>query len=237
MSDVVSSISLANLSLTFIPVVFVVYILFKWSLQAGNAIYALARMLSQLLLVGYFLAYIFASDSAWIVFGIISIMVFASSWIALDTVKDKRLVLYKQSLLSIAIGGGVVFLIVILGVLELDKWYFPKYSIPIAGMIFANSMTSVSLAAERLASEISRGVDYVNARRVALQTALIPVINSLFAVGLVSLPGMMTGQILSGVSPLIAARYQIMVMAMIFASSGISTIMFLLFAEKSITER
>ncbi len=115
MSDVVSSISLANLSLTFIPVVFVVYILFKWSLQAGNAIYALARMLSQLLLVGYFLAYIFASDSAWIVFGIISIMVFASSWIALDTVKDKRLVLYKQSLLSIAIGGGVVFLIVILG--------------------------------------------------------------------------------------------------------------------------
>ncbi len=237
MSDVVSSISLANLSLTFIPVVFVVYILFKWSLQAGNAIYALARMLSQLLLVGYFLAYIFASDSAWIVFGIISIMVFASSWIALDTVKDKRLVLYKQSLLSIAIGGGVVFLIVILVVLELDKWYFPKYSIPIAGMIFANSMTSVSLAAERLASEISRGVDYVNARRVALQTALIPVINSLFAVGLVSLPGMMTGQILSGVSPLIAARYQIMAMAMIFASSGISTIMFLLFAEKSITER
>ncbi len=237
MSDVVSSISLANLSLTFIPVVFVVYILFKWSLQAGNAIYALARMLSQLLLVGYFLAYIFASDSAWIVFGIISIMVFASSWIALDTVKDKRLVLYKQSLLSIAIGGGVVFLIVILGVLELDKWYFPKYSIPIAGMIFANSMTSVSLAAERLASEISRGVDYVNARRVALQTALIPVINSLFAVGLVSLPGMMTGQILSGVSPLIAARYQIMAMAMIFASSGISTIMFLLFAEKSITKR
>ena len=237
MSDVVSSISLANLSLTFIPVVFVVYILFKWSLQAGNAIYALARMLSQLLLVGYFLAYIFASDSAWIVFGIISIMVFASSWIALDTVKDKRLVLYKQSLLSIAIGGGVVFLIVILGVLELDKWYFPKYSIPIAGMIFANSMTSVSLAAERLASEISRGVDYVNARRVALQTALIPVINSLFAVGLVSLPGMMTGQILSGVSPLIAARYQIMAMAMIFASSGISTIMFLLFAEKSITEK
>ncbi len=237
MSDVVSSISLANLSLTFIPVVFVVYILFKWSLQAGNAIYALARMLSQLLLVGYFLAYIFASDSAWIVFGIISIMVFASSWIALDTVKDKRLVLYKQSLLSIAIGGGVVFLIVILVVLELDKWYFPKYSIPIAGMIFANSMTSVSLAAERLASEISRGVDYVNARRVALQTALIPVINSLFAVGLVSLPGMMTGQILSGVSPLIAARYQIMAMAMIFASSGISTIMFLLFAEKSITEK
>lgn len=237
MSDVVSSISLANLSLAFIPVVFVVYILFKWSLQAGNAIYALARMLSQLLLVGYFLAYIFVSDSAWIVFGIISIMVFASSWIALDTVKDKRLVLYKQSLLSIAIGGGVVFLIVILVVLELDKWYFPKYSIPIAGMIFANSMTSVSLAAERLASEISRGVDYVNARRVALQTALIPVINSLFAVGLVSFPGMMTGQILSGVSPLIAARYQIMVMAMIFASSGISTIMFLLFAEKSITER
>ena len=60
---------------------------------------------------------------------------------------------------------------------------------------------------------------------------MIPVINSLFAVGLVSLPGMMTGQILSGVSPLVASRYQIMVMCMIFASAGISTALFLAFGR------
>ncbi|GAB4114299.1 MAG: hypothetical protein Tsb0027_02790 [Wenzhouxiangellaceae bacterium] len=65
-----------------------------------------------------------------------------------------------------------------------------------------------------------------------MQTALIPIINSLFAVGLVSLPGMMSGQILSGVSPLIAVRYQIMVMAMIFGASGIATALFLLLTRE-----
>jgi len=64
-----------------------------------------------------------------------------------------------------------------------------------------------------------------------MQAALIPIINALFAVGLVSLPGMMTGQILSGVSPLVAVRYQIMVMAMIFGASGIATAVFLLLAR------
>ena len=66
---------------------------------------------------------------------------------------------------------------------------------------------------------------------------MIPVINSLFAVGLVSIPGMMTGQILSGVSPLIAARYQIMVMCMIFASAGISTAIFLSLCRGKLQKR
>ena len=98
-------------------------------------------------------------------------------------------------------------------------------------MIFANAMNSVSLAAERLCAEMDRNVSYDVARKIALQSSLIPVINSLFAVGLVSLPGMMTGQILSGVSPLIAARYQIMVMCMIFGSAGIATAYFLVLSR------
>ncbi|MCB1689564.1 MAG: ABC transporter permease, partial [Halioglobus sp.] len=68
------------------------------------------------------------------------------------------------------------------------------------------------------------------------QAAMIPVINSLFAVGLVSLPGMMTGQILSGISPLIAARYQIVVMCMIFAASGISTALFLAIIRRQVNK-
>ncbi|SFV81324.1 YbbM seven transmembrane helix protein [hydrothermal vent metagenome] len=188
-------------------------------------------MLGQLLLVGYFLSYIFESDSAWIVLGILSVMVFASSWIALGTIKDKRLILYKQTLVAITLGGGIIFIIITQGVLQIDKWYSPQYTIPLAGMIFANSMNCVSLAVERLAAEIDRGVVYIEARRIALQASLIPVTNSLFAVGLVALPGMMTGQILSGVSPLIASRYQIMVMCMIFAAAGISTVIFLVLAR------
>ena len=108
--------------------------------------------------------------------------------------------------------------------------------IPLGGMIFANCMNSISLAAERLESELKQGQPYEKAKVIALRTSLIPITNMLLAVGLVSLPGMMTGQILSGVSPLIAVRYQIMVMCMIFGSSGISAAVFLHSAKDSFTE-
>ena len=107
----------------------------------------------------------------------------------------------------------------------------PSYVIPLAGMIFANAMNSVSLAADRLSAEIDRTSGYTEARNIAFRSSLIPITNSLFAVGLVSLPGMMTGQILSGVSPLIASRYQIMVMCMVFGSAGISSACFLYLAK------
>ena len=94
-------------------------------------------------------------------------------------------------------------------------------------MIFANAMNSVSIAAERFSSELSAGLDRADARRKAFEAALIPLVNSLLAVGLVALPGMMTGQVLAGVSPLIAARYQILVMCMLFGSSGIAAASYL----------
>ncbi len=94
-------------------------------------------------------------------------------------------------------------------------------------MIFANAMNAISLAAERFTSELAHQQTYPQARNIAFGTALIPITNSLLAVGLVSIPGMMSGQILSGITPVIAARYQIMVMCMLFASAGLSTALFL----------
>ncbi|HNP27196.1 MAG TPA: ABC transporter permease, partial [Nitrosomonas sp.] len=111
----------------------------------------------------------------------------------------------------------------------------PQYMVPLAGMVFANSMNAVSLAAERMNAELSRQVNFEQARNIAMYAAMIPIINSMFAVGLVSLPGMMTGQILSGISPLVAARYQIMVMCMIFATGGLSTALFLEMSRKQFT--
>ena len=113
-------------------------------------------------------------------------------------------------------------------VLRLTPWYNPRLLIPLAGMIFSNSMTSVSLAAERFFAESARGASFKKARNIAFSASLIPLLNSLFAVGLVSLPGMMTGQTLSGVSPLIAVRYQIMVMCMLFGASGMASASFLM---------
>ena len=228
MNDSVLIIPLANLALAFIPVLVVVAILFRWSLDYRNALYAALRMLSQLLIIGYFLLFIFESDSVWLVIGVVAVMVSAASWIALGSIAERRRALYISALLSIAVGGGFVLVLITQGVLDLAPWYSPRYLIPLAGMIFANAMNTVSLAAERFYSEIQRHAKYEQARDIAFRASLIPNVNTLFAVGLVALPGMMTGQILAGVSPLIAARYQIMVMCMLFGTSGLASACFLI---------
>jgi putative ABC transport system permease protein len=103
-------------------------------------------------------------------------------------------------------------------------------------MLFSTSMNTLSLAAERYESETGRGVGYLEARQIALRAALIPLINTLFAVGLVSFPGMMTGQILSGVAPLVAVRYQILVMSMLFGSAGLCAACYLLLQKRHAAE-
>lgn len=236
MDNPIITLSLWQLALAFVPVVITLVILFRWSFGTGNALYALARMLVQLLLIGYALAWIFGVHTGWLILLVLAIMLLASSWIALGTVKEQRWQLLSASVLAITLGGGVTLALVTQLVLQMDPWYLPRYMIPLAGMVFANAMTAVSLAAERLFAELDHGLAWAKARTTAYQAAMIPVINSLFAVGLVSLPGMMTGQILSGVSPLVAARYQIMVMCMIFAASGISTAIFLVLAGRRARE-
>jgi len=239
MDNPIITLSLAQLALAFVPVLITLGILWHWSFATGNAVYALGRMLLQLLLIGYALAWIFGARDGVLILLVLAIMLLASSWIALGTVKAHRRVLLLSSLGAITIGGGLTLVLITQVVLQMEPWYLPRYMIPLAGMVFANAMTAVSLAAERLYAELEHTSDWEKARLIAYQAAMIPVINSLFAVGLVSIPGMMTGQILSGVSPLIAARYQIMVMCMIFSAAGISTAIFLslcrsrLMAEKS----
>lgn len=234
MNSSVHEIPLLNLSLAFVPVSIVIVILYKWSQDYRTKLYALSRMLVQLLLIGYVLAYIFESDNAGIVLAVLLVMILISSWIALRSTEIPRRVLYSRAILSIMIGGGLTLTLITQGVLRLDPWYHPSYLIPLGGMIFANAMNGMSLAAERFESEIRRGESYESARNIALKAALIPITNSLFAVGLVFLPGVMTGQILSGVPPLIAARYQIMVMCMTFSSAGLSSACFLMLIKPKV---
>jgi putative ABC transport system permease protein len=221
------AITLSDIAVAFIPVLVTLVIIFYWSNGIGNAIVAILRMLLQLLLIGYALEFIFGANNQWIIIAVLCFMLTAASWIALGALPVKRSSLLSYSLIAIATGGLFNLILISQGVLHADPWYQPSIMIPLAGMIFSNSMNSVSLAGERLYSELGHGRDYPQARNTAFQAALIPITNSLLAVGLVSLPGMMTGQILAGTSPLIAARYQIMVMCMIFSSAGISTALFL----------
>ncbi len=228
MTNSIQTISLVNLGLSFLPALFVLIVLKRWSLNYKTSLYAISRMLVQLLLIGYLLAYIFELDSACIVIGVLAVMVIASSWIALRTVlQERRRSLYKKAVFAVLFGSGFTLLLITQLVLQLQPWYLPTHMIPLAGMAFAAAMNSIALAVERLESECANGVAYSSARGIALRASMIPVVNSLFAAGLVSLPGMMTGQILSGVSPLIAVRYQVMIMAMLFGASGLASACFL----------
>jgi putative ABC transport system permease protein len=221
------TIPLRELSIVFIPTIYLFVIMYRWQLKAWVAVYANIRMIFQLLLAGYFLTYIFDTTQPMIIILLLVLMIGVSTWIALRSFEGYEAKPYLIVLISIGGPGLILLFIVTQLVLEIPRWFEPKLVIPIAGMIFANSMNTVSLAAERFESEFKRGVSYMVARRTALDAALIPQINSLFAVGLVALPGMMTGQILSDVDPNIAVRYQIMVMCMIFGSGGIAAFIYL----------
>jgi putative ABC transport system permease protein len=232
MNGELQPIPLENLALAFIPVAIVIVIMLRWSVNAGSGLFAVARMLIQLALIGYLLSWIFMTDSSLLVAGILTIMLTVASWIAMRPLAQRQWRDFGRALVAIVTGGCLTLALIILLVLDVQPWYAPQQVIPLAGMIFASSMNTVSLAAERVAAEQERGTAPPEARRLAYKAALIPLLNSLLAVGLVSLPGMMTGQILSGVSPLIAARYQIMVMCMLTGASGISAAVYLSLAVR-----
>lgn len=224
----VTTIPIINVALAFIPVLVVLIVMFRWSLAIGDSFVALGRMLIQLIVIGYALTWIFAVDSPLLVLALLSGMLLIASSIALRPVAESKTQGdYGRALFSISCGGGLTLAFITLFVLTLDPWYKANTMIPLAGMIFASSMNAVSVAAERLHMEIDHGSPPTIARNQAFKAGLIPIFNSLLAVGLVSLPGMMTGQILSGVSPLIAVRYQIVVMCMITGASGMSAALYL----------
>ena len=235
MNTSIYNISLLDLFWVFIPVSVVIFIYIRWTQDKLTLFYALFRMLIQLLLIGYVLTYLFDAKSPYLVILILSVMLVAASIIAMRPLQKKDTSIYLYAFIAIFLGGIFSFVMVIFGVLDLNPWYEPRFLIPIAGMIFANAMNAVSISAERFESELARDANYLEARSTSYKAALIPIINALFAVGLVSLPGMMTGQILSGVDPLIAVRYQMMVMLMILGSAGISVAIYLHLMRKKQT--
>ncbi len=227
MSDAISVIPITNVAVSLVPVAMVAFVMWRWALKTWTSVWATARMLLQLILIGYVLTFIFTTEDPAVVAVVLAVMLIASSWIALRplAVRDTRL--FFNALVSIAAGGLFTLALVILAVLQPEPWFEPRIVIPIAGMIFSSAMNTVSLAAERFEISCNHGLGFLEARRDALNAAMIPLLNMFFAVGLVALPGMMTGQILSGVAPHIAVRYQIVVMCMTFGAAGLAAIAYL----------
>lgn len=212
------------------------------------------RTIVQLIAVGYILVYIFAADRWWLVMLALAVMLLAATQAAARRAggekqkRGDRKTLWIISGTSMLIGSGVTLAYVTQVLLRVDPWYEPQYLIPLFGMIVGNAMNASALAAERLASELESNRGKVEAylalgasparasaepERRAMTAALIPTINGLMTVGLVSLPGMMTGQILAGVSPLLAIRYQIVVMFMLAGATAVTTVAVVLWYRRT----
>ncbi|MEM7386984.1 MAG: ABC transporter permease [Verrucomicrobiota bacterium] len=220
-------IPLARLALILLPILVVGLIARRWTGRRDEYAYATLRMLGQLLGIGYVLVLLFRIENPWMATGVVLFMIAMSSWIGVRTVKKLRWSAFCDAVFAIGLGGGVVLVLVLFGVLGADPWYKPRVLIPLAGMTFSNAMTAVTLAAERFEAEKVVGKPIEESRNLAWNAALIPQINGFLAVGLVSLPGMMTGQILAGASPLDAVRYQIMVMGLVLGAAGLAVAIFL----------
>ncbi|MDA3807184.1 MAG: ABC transporter permease, partial [Thiomicrorhabdus sp.] len=134
-------------------------------------------------------------------------------------------------------------LLLLIGVLTLviqpDPWYQAQYAIPLLGMLLGNSMTAIGLGLDSLTRNAVQMKAKIEAqlalgktakqslsfiKQQSLHSAMIPIINMLVAAGIISLPGMMTGQILAGADPMEAVKYQIMIMLLIATSTGLGTL-------------
>ena len=145
MNESIYTISTLDLVWVLIPAGIVVAVFVRWSLGTVSILHGFSRMFIQLLLVGYALSYIFNADQTLIVVADLNVMLFAAAMISLRPVSAKRSGLYLKALAAISVGGILTLVIVTQAVIALDPWYDPRYVIPLAGMIFANSMNAVSI--------------------------------------------------------------------------------------------
>ena len=198
---------------------------------------ATLRTVVQLLLVGQVLRVVFASANPLVIVAIALFMVAVGGREILAR-QQRRFRGWYSVLLSsgsLFVSSFAVTLFALLVIISNRPWYAPQYAIPLLGMLIGNTMSGIAISIDRLTEGIWQQRQIVeqrlllgqtgeqavgDIRRAAMRSGMIPIINSMAAAGLVSLPGMMTGQILSGTQPVEAVKYQILIMFMIAAGTG-----------------
>ena len=205
------------------------------------------RTFAQLFLLGYILKFIFKLDNAFLVLAVFGFMIFFAAWEIRSRVKEKQVAFFWPLFVSMAISYVVVSYLVTAVLVNVEPWWKPQYFIPLGGMVIGNSMNAIAIALERLLGELRRrrlevearlclGADYKEASqdmfRNAMRAGMIPSINSMMGVGIVFIPGMMTGQILAGADPVQAIRYQIIVMVMLVGSTAIGSLLVVYLVRK-----
>lgn len=214
---------------------------------------AAVRMIVQLLIVGFVLKALLESVSPWLTGAAALVMIlFAGREIVAR--QERRLLgwwSYGLGTGCMAVAAVFVTLFALTTQIQPDPWYDPRFALPILGMVLGNTMTGIALGLNTLTTAVGRERPAIEAQlalgatrfeamrpvsRTALRTALMPMINAMAAAGLVSLPGMMTGQILSGVDPVEATHYQLLVMFLLAGGSALGAVMAVLGAVFRLTD-
>ncbi|MFO7903338.1 MAG: iron export ABC transporter permease subunit FetB [Pirellulaceae bacterium] len=198
------------------------------------------RTVVQLLLVGLVLEWVFRVDRWYVVLGLATIMTLIAGATAASRNQRRYPGIWINTILSVWASAWIVTSFALFAVLQgIDTWYQPQYAIPLLGMVLGNTLNGVSVGLNTLTESLVTRREQVESKlalgatrweaargplRHAVRTGMIPIINSMMVVGLVSLPGMMTGQLVSGMAPIQAVKYQIVIMFLIASATAFGTV-------------
>ena len=232
----ISPLQLA-LCLIFVIIAGISSVVQKLGLERDIA-WGTVRTFAQLFLVGYVLKFVFQLNNAALVLFVFGSAIFWAALTIRNRVREQKIRFFIPIFVSMLASYIPINIVVTAAIVRVDPWYAPQYFIPLGGMIVGNSMNAIAIALDRLLSDLRGnrheielalcfGATYQEATqdmlRDAIRAGMIPSINASMTVGLVSLPGMMTGQILAGSDPTTAIKYQILVMLMLVASTALGS--------------
>jgi len=205
-----------------------------------SLVIASLRTVVQLLLVGLILEWVFRLDRWYIVLALATVMTLIAGVTAAGRNERRYPGIWINTIISVWVSAWIVTSFALFAVMHgIEKWYQPQYAIPLLGMVLGNTLNGISVGLstftdslvtkrEQVETLLALGATRWEAARSpvqhAVRTGMIPIINSMMVVGIVSLPGMMTGQLVSGMEPIEAVKYQIVIMFLVASATAMGTV-------------
>ena len=237
-------ISLTSFDLSIAAVLVVALAFLSLQMRLGltrQIIIAAIRTTIQLFLIGFVLKALFEYvNLIWMtLISFIMLLAAGREVMSRQKRKFKGVWGFGTGTVSMFVSSFSITVIALTVIIDITPWYEPQYAIPLLGMMLGNTMNGIAVCLDRLTQsaweqrtmiearlmlgqEWSRAIEGI--RRESIRSGMIPIINSMAAAGIVSLPGMMTGQIIAGSPPLEAVKYQILIMFLISGGTGLGTI-------------
>ena len=215
----------------------------SWRLALGqerSIAIATVRAFVQLLATGFLLVYLFRYQSWWLVLAVLLAMALCATQIAASRVKQKVRGLHLPIFATLLSSSMVIAFVVVEGVIQPDPWYSARQLVPIAGMALGNTMSATAVAIDRLFADLDSRSDEMftlvalgatpreaafPSIKAAVGAGILPTLATMCAAGIVQIPGMMSGQILAGADPVVAAKYQIVVLLMMSAATTLAIVL------------